>query len=159
MTFCHPDIRLPRQRQHRHPALTPLADGGDPLPRSGWAANCRCVRPFPQMGSVGDQGVTAHEPVRPKWICNACGFPWPCAATQAELSEDFARFPTSFAAYLAHFYALAFGDFATQLDGAPPDLRDRFLGWLPRPRVDGAGIRPDRAATPPADDVDRLQCL
>ena len=84
--------------------------------------------------------MTAHEPVRPKWICEVCGFPWPCAAAKVQLSGDFARFPTSFAAYMAQFYALAFTDFANQFDGAPPDLWDRFMGWLPRPPVDADGI-------------------
>ena len=76
-------------------------------------------------------------------MCNSCGFPWPCTAAKTELSEDFACFPASFAAYMAHFYALAFADSTTQLDGAPSDLRDRFLSWLPSPRLDAAGIRKD----------------
>jgi hypothetical protein len=87
--------------------------------------------------------VTTHEPVRPKWSCDACGFSWPCPTAKADLSRDFDRFPTSFAAYMAQFYALAFADAATHLDGTPADLWERFMGWLPRPPVGADGVRRD----------------
>ncbi|WP_233412296.1 hypothetical protein [Nucisporomicrobium flavum] len=44
---------------------------------------------------------------------------------------------------MAQFYALAFADGAAQLDGAPADLWDRFMGWLPRPPVGADGVRRD----------------
>ena len=87
--------------------------------------------------------MSDHQPVRPKWTCDSCGFPWPCAPAKVELSEDFARFPTSFAAYMAQFYALAFADHAADLNGAPPDLWTRFMGWLPSPHVGANGTRRD----------------
>ncbi|MFI5932966.1 hypothetical protein [Actinoplanes sp. NPDC051494] len=83
----------------------------------------------------------AHEPDRPGWSCAGCGTGWPCAAARADLARDFDRFPTSFAAYMAQFYAQAFEDLAASADGVPEDLWDRFMGWLPpRPhRVTPAG--------------------
>jgi len=81
----------------------------------------------------GETSVRGHEAVRPGWTCARCGCAWPCGGVRAELRRDFDRFPASLMAYMAPFYALACQDLAGQADGVPADLRERFLGWLPRP--------------------------
>lgn len=68
-----------------------------------------------------------HEPVRPSWLCRACGFTYPCRPAERELLDRF-RQPKALFAHMAALLADACHD----LDHAPAgELWDRFIGWVP----------------------------
>ncbi len=67
-----------------------------------------------------------HIPVRPTWLCGACGRPWPCPVRCEELKAEPVR--TGAQLYLGACYAAAAQDLA---DGNVEALWRRFVGWLP----------------------------
>lgn len=67
-----------------------------------------------------------HMPCRPTWECRACGLPWPCAAAQADMRDEYEGAGLALAIYLSGCLADAIRD----LRGQPaPDLDQRFMGW------------------------------
>lgn len=76
----------------------------------------------------------AHLPIRPLWLCAACGQPWPCGTARLSLLAEYQGNRVALGVYLASLMAEAQNQLA-ELDGgtAPADLTARFLGWI-RPR-------------------------
>ncbi|MGC9665205.1 hypothetical protein ACNTMW_01465 [Planosporangium sp. 12N6] len=72
--------------------------------------------------------MTAHQPIRPNWICVGCGYPWPCLSRRRQLLGEYADAPVSLALVLG----ASFVEAAADLRGVPAgELHGRFLGWLP----------------------------
>ncbi|AYF32157.1 hypothetical protein CSH63_32905 [Micromonospora tulbaghiae] len=72
-----------------------------------------------------------HTPIRPIWLCRACGHPWPCGDAKLALLSEYERSMVSLFVYLAG----AMGDAADDLAKlraevpSPGEVFDRFLGW------------------------------
>ncbi|GAA0480583.1 hypothetical protein Aca07nite_31640 [Actinoplanes capillaceus] len=73
-----------------------------------------------------------HIPSRPTWKCLACTNPWPCAAAQSDLANEYRAFPSVLTLYLATQMYEALEDHIAQGRGAPGDLYERFLSWTRR---------------------------
>ncbi|MBO4205992.1 hypothetical protein GSF22_08220 [Micromonospora echinofusca] len=75
-------------------------------------------------------------PDRPGWTCVECGADWPCPARRSGLLDEYGGTGVALGVYLGACLVRAMGD----LDHLPvTELRQRFLGWLPR----AGGHRPD----------------
>ncbi|MGK5742017.1 hypothetical protein [Micromonospora sp. URMC 103] len=79
----------------------------------------------------------SHLPLRPLWLCRACGAPWPCAPAKLALVREYAGSHVTLCLYLSSLLQ----DAATDLHlldphGAPGpgQLYDRFIGWAAHPR-------------------------
>lgn len=76
-----------------------------------------------------------HLPMRPLWLCRACGQPWPCARARLALVAEYRDDPVSLFLHLAGLLRDAIDD-AHKLNpssaGAVRDLFERFLGWSAR---------------------------
>lgn len=76
-----------------------------------------------------------HLPMRPLWLCRACGQPWPCARARLVLVAEYRDDPVSLFLHLAGLLHEAIDDLH-QLNpcstGAVRDLFVRFLGWSAR---------------------------
>ncbi|MGW0213590.1 hypothetical protein ACWDXH_04295 [Micromonospora chokoriensis] len=71
--------------------------------------------------------MTAHGPVLPLWLCEACDRPWPCATRRVELLGEYATSPVALRIYLESRQAAA----AQDMSWASTDtVYRRFLGWL-----------------------------
>ncbi|MEH0929895.1 hypothetical protein [Micromonospora sp. CPCC 205558] len=71
--------------------------------------------------------MTAHGPVLPLWLCEACDRPWPCATRRVQLLGEYATSPVALRIYLASRLTAA----AQDMSWASADTLDRrFLGWL-----------------------------
>lgn len=44
--------------------------------------------------------MTAHGPVLPLWLCEACDRPWPCAIRRVELLGEYAASPVGLRTYM-----------------------------------------------------------
>ncbi|MEU7806655.1 hypothetical protein AB0B18_09345 [Micromonospora chalcea] len=76
----------------------------------------------------------AHLPIRPLWLCRACGAPWPCAQARLLLKAEYADHPVDLAVYLSGLYHEATHDLfrLNPHDGPTPrELFERFVGWGP----------------------------
>ncbi|MFI7022855.1 hypothetical protein [Micromonospora sp. NPDC049900] len=81
-----------------------------------------------------------HVPLRPLWLCRACGMPWPCATARLTLLADYRESRVALSIYLAGMLYDAVDDLY-RLDPhnvpKPASLHERFLGWAaprtPRP--------------------------
>ncbi|GAA2844085.1 hypothetical protein Acy02nite_68850 [Actinoplanes cyaneus] len=76
---------------------------------------------------------TEHQGERPDWDCRVCGEPWPCAVAKVELAEQYGRFPHGLSVVVGSFLIEAIDDWAGRAGGRPPDLYERFLGWVEAP--------------------------
>ena len=77
-----------------------------------------------------------HLGMRPSWDCLACGLPWPCVNAKEELHAEFRKFPSVLAIYMSSQMAEAFEDLTAHHAPPPPDLYERFLGWIRSPLDD-----------------------
>ncbi|MEU4163438.1 hypothetical protein [Actinoplanes sp. NPDC026670] len=80
------------------------------------------ARPIPEQ--PGD-----HVPERPSWDCGKCGQTWPCANAKSDLLCEHFTTPSGALVRLALHMWEAFDDFAAR-GQIPPDLRERFIGWV-----------------------------
>lgn len=94
-----------------------------------------------------DRSVPAplgHLPLRPLWLCRACGQPWPCGRAKLDLLASYRDSPLNLLIYLAGLLHEAIDDLHRLNPGTTGDVRnlfDRFLGWPARNR----GCRPSTA--------------
>ncbi|WP_434743823.1 hypothetical protein [Micromonospora sp. SH-82] len=98
---------------------------GMPVPRLG---------PYPDRPRGHAAGRPPHLPMRPIWMCRACGGPWPCAEARLLLVEEYADQPISLAIYLSGLYHEASHDLfrLNPYDGPTPrELFERFVSWAP----------------------------
>lgn len=84
-----------------------------------------------------------HVPLRPLWLCRACGGPWPCATARLTLLTEYGDSLVSLCIYLAAMLYEAVEDLYRlnpQDAPKPMTLHERFLGWIaPRsPRAPGS---------------------
>jgi hypothetical protein len=73
-----------------------------------------------------------HLPIRPIWLCRACGHPWPCGVARLTLLYEYAGSSTALHIYLASALGEAVRDlYALNPNDAPSpaDIYDRFLSW------------------------------
>ena len=73
---------------------------------------------------------TDHLPARPSWDCVVCERVWPCAAAKEDLAEQYCRFPSGLAIYMASTMYDAVEDLTARGEPAPADLYERFLAWV-----------------------------
>jgi len=78
------------------------------------------------MAGTAGRAVSEHKPIRPQWICQGCGAPWPCAIRRGQLMLDYAGSMVSLSLSLASYFVVACQDLAWANAG---DLHHRFLGW------------------------------
>ncbi|RKN46498.1 hypothetical protein D7223_15805 [Micromonospora endolithica] len=113
-----------------------------PVPRLG---------PYPDRPRAGPADRAPHLPLRPLWLCRACGRPWPCGTARLLLKVEYAEQRVELAIYLSGLYHEASHDlFRLNPDDGPTprELFERFVAWGPyrRPAVDPP---PDRRAEDP----------
>ncbi|GAB1693923.1 hypothetical protein [Krasilnikovia sp. M28-CT-15] len=77
-----------------------------------------------------------HVGQRPTWLCRACTQPWPCPEARRGLLQEFHGFTSVLTIYMSAQMCEAIEDFAFHHDAPPPDLYQRFLGWVRSPRPD-----------------------
>ncbi|MFF0719246.1 MULTISPECIES: hypothetical protein [unclassified Micromonospora] len=109
-----------------------------PVPRRGPAAER--PRQHPMSGPQ-------HLPLRPLWLCRACGHSWPCAEARLLLRVEYDDRWLDLAVYLSGLYFEATHDlFRLDPDGGPtpPELFARFVAWGPYRR---SAVDPPRACT------------
>jgi hypothetical protein len=70
-----------------------------------------------------------HIPERPSWDCAKCGQTWPCANAKSDFSLEHLTAPSAVLVRPSLYMWEAFDDFAAY-GQVPPDLRDRFVGWV-----------------------------
>lgn len=71
-----------------------------------------------------------HLPVRPVWLCRACGHPWPCGAARLSLLVEYRDNRPGLLIYLATLREEATAQLAQLTPAEPPgDLTDRFITW------------------------------
>lgn len=72
-----------------------------------------------------------HTPIRPIWLCRACGHPWPCGDAKLALLAEYERDRVSLFVYVAGALGDAADDLAKLGADGPNDeeLFDRFLCW------------------------------
>jgi hypothetical protein len=77
-------------------------------------------------------GLRAHLPQRPIWLCRACATEWPCLVARTRLPIEYAGNPVALHIYLATMLQAAIDDLY-QLNPHPgPDparMYARFLAW------------------------------
>ncbi|MFB9234071.1 hypothetical protein ACFFWC_00745 [Plantactinospora siamensis] len=79
-----------------------------------------------------------HLPLRPLWLCRACGQPWPCGRAKLALLTCYQDSRLNLLIYLAGLLHEAIDDLHRlhpSTTGDVRDLFDRFLGWPARRRV------------------------
>ncbi len=74
--------------------------------------------------------MSAHCALRPKWLCAACGGPWPCFTRRQQLAAEYEGAPTSLSIYLAKSMVEAAYDLPDRPAGL---IYEQFLGWLGPP--------------------------
>ncbi|MFC8616608.1 hypothetical protein ACFT9M_09355 [Micromonospora purpureochromogenes] len=80
-------------------------------------------------------GPGDHLPLRPLWLCRACGQPWPCGRAKLALLADYDGSRVSLFLYLAGLLHDAIDDLHKlnpSTTGSSADMFDRFLGWPAR---------------------------
>ncbi|GIJ79541.1 hypothetical protein [Micromonospora phaseoli] len=96
-----------------------------PVPRRGPAAERPRRHPLD-----GPQ----HLPLRPLWLCRACGLTWPCAEARLLLRVEYDNRRLDLAVYLSGLYYEATHDlFRLDPEGGPTprELFQRFVAWGP----------------------------
>ncbi len=82
-----------------------------------------------------DSKPREHTPLRPIWLCRACGQPWPCGRAKLALVTEYDGNPVSLFLYLASLLHDAIDDLHKlnpTTTGCASDMFDRFLGWPAR---------------------------
>lgn len=82
-----------------------------------------------------DSGCREHTPLRPIWLCRACGQPWPCGRAKLALVTEYDGDQVSLCLYLARMLHDAIDDLHKlnpTTTGCASDMFDRFLGWPTR---------------------------
>ncbi|MGW2625928.1 hypothetical protein ACWEOS_29155 [Micromonospora taraxaci] len=82
-----------------------------------------------------DSGPREHTPLRPIWLCRACGQPWPCGRAKLALVAEYHGNQVSLFLYLAGLLHDAIDDLHKlnpTTTGCASDMFDRFLGWPAR---------------------------
>ncbi|MFG1654141.1 hypothetical protein ACGFIE_29835 [Micromonospora sp. NPDC049275] len=82
-----------------------------------------------------DSGHNEHTPLRPIWLCRACGQPWPCGRAKLALVTEYDGNRVSLFLYLARLLHDAIDDLHKlnpTTTGRASDMFDRFLGWPAR---------------------------
>ncbi|MGC9671487.1 hypothetical protein ACNTMW_33710 [Planosporangium sp. 12N6] len=80
--------------------------------------------------------MSAHQPIRPTWVCVGCGHLWPCPSRRRQLLAEYTGAPASLSLLLGSALVRATADLPTAAAG---DLHDRFVGWLPAVAPSGFG--------------------
>ncbi|MEH1053803.1 hypothetical protein V6U89_01105 [Micromonospora sp. CPCC 206171] len=78
-----------------------------------------------------------HLPLRPLWLCRACGQPWPCGRAKLALLTSYQDSRLNLLLYLSGRLHEAIDDLHrlnASTTGDVRDLFDRFLGWPARHR-------------------------
>jgi hypothetical protein len=78
-----------------------------------------------------------HLPLRPLWLCRACGQPWPCGGAKLALLASYQDGQLNLLLYLSGRLHEAIDDLHRlnpSTTGDVRDLFDRFLGWPGRHR-------------------------
>ncbi|MET8277411.1 hypothetical protein [Micromonospora sp. NPDC005174] len=91
--------------------------------------------PCPTQPQRPDAGQREHVPLRPIWLCRACGQPWPCGRAKLALVAEYDGNPVSLYLYLARLLHDAIDDLHKlnpATTGCASDIFDRFLGWPTR---------------------------
>ncbi|SCF02898.1 hypothetical protein GA0070558_12179 [Micromonospora haikouensis] len=71
-----------------------------------------------------------HLPVRPIWLCRACGHPWPCGTARLSLLTEYRGNRMALLIHLATLKVEAEEQLARLTPGATPaELTERFLSW------------------------------
>lgn len=102
--------------------------------------------PVPRRGPAADRprrhplDGPQHLPLRPLWLCRACGLSWPCAEARLLLRVEYDNRWLDLAVYLSGLYYEATHDlFRLDPEGGPTprELFQRFVAWGPyrRPAV------------------------
>ncbi|MEV0457891.1 flavin reductase [Catellatospora methionotrophica] len=74
--------------------------------------------------------MSMHLPIRPDWMCAACGLQWPCPTRKRQLVAAYDGAHVSMILYLSGFFIEACEDMPLAASGA---LHRRFLGWRSEP--------------------------
>nr|MDT0663443.1 hypothetical protein [Micromonospora sp. DSM 115978] len=93
---------------------------------------------------AGPKTPSEHSPLRPLWLCRACGQPWPCGRAKLALLTSYQDSRLNLLLYLSGRLHEAIDDLHRlnpRTTGDVRDLFDRFLGWPTRNR----GRRPSTA--------------
>ncbi|BFU42888.1 hypothetical protein KRMM14A1004_11250 [Krasilnikovia sp. MM14-A1004] len=77
-----------------------------------------------------------HIGQRPTWVCRACAQPWPCPDARQQLLREFHGYASMLTIYMSAQMCEALQDFTLHHDAPPPDLYQRFLGWVRSPGPD-----------------------
>ncbi|MGC4854944.1 hypothetical protein ACLQ24_16520 [Micromonospora sp. DT4] len=78
-----------------------------------------------------------HVPLRPLWLCRACGQPWPCGRAKLALLNSYQGSRLNLLLYLSGCLQEAIDDLHRLNPSTTGDVRnlfDRFLGWPDRHR-------------------------
>lgn len=105
--------------------------------RNGFCPVCRTLRCVPWMGAlevlrsanVAVPLTPVCEPVRPAWVCDAHGEPWPCYPTRGLLGDAYG-IPGR--PMLLTFMAGLMVDAARECGDPAGELVDRFVTWVVR---------------------------
>ncbi len=74
-----------------------------------------------------------HVPIRPGWVCAACGVAWPCSTRRQQLADEYDGAAVSLAVLMSSYLLDAAADLPLSQAG---DLHVRFLGWVRGPARD-----------------------
>ncbi|MEV4411369.1 flavin reductase [Catellatospora sp. NPDC049609] len=72
------------------------------------------------------RAMSMHVPIRPDWICAACGLPWPCMTRKRQLVTEYHGAYVSMMLHLSGFFIEACQAMPVVASGV---LHRRFLGW------------------------------
>lgn len=92
-------------------------------------------RPCPARSVRLASGPRGHVPLRPIWLCRACGLPWPCGRAKLDLLAEYHDSMVSLFLYLASQFHDAIDDLHkvnAGVCGSVAGLFDRFLSWPAR---------------------------
>lgn len=80
-----------------------------------------------------------HAPLRPGWLCTACGEEWPCITRKRQLKELLRCDVQRLRRYMHPYLLLALAE----LDVTEVQAHKRFVAWCGRP-LRAEGQRPNR---------------
>lgn len=73
-----------------------------------------------------------HRPVRPIWLCRACGQPWPCGEARLRLAVEYREDRVGLSVYMASMMGEAISELRRLNPQPEPDgsiIFARFVGW------------------------------